>query len=96
MPKEKIFYLCQFYGCRKAGSFDVKVILKHEKTCDRNPATRACISCAHEIVYREDPSGRRSCRYVDNTCEFLNKAFKRNRNVTSFVKNCDYYEEDKK
>jgi hypothetical protein len=51
MPLKVAAYRCEF-GCGRRVTTDRADVLKHEQTCFRNPARRACKTCRFEE--RED------------------------------------------
>jgi len=46
MPRKVTAYACQ-YRCGHGFRSKKKAIEAHEKTCLRNPARRACVTCQH-------------------------------------------------
>jgi len=47
MPKEVKAYSCSF-GCGRRVQMNRKAVEKHEETCAKNPARRACKICKHK------------------------------------------------
>lgn len=54
MPREVTAYLCA-YRCGGRACLKAKTVAAHEARCTKNPARRACKTCAHNTVERADP-----------------------------------------
>jgi hypothetical protein len=55
MPREVVAYCCEF-KCGRHATLNRKAVLSHEKTCAKNPARRACKTCAHQKVIKGEPA----------------------------------------
>lgn len=106
MPREVKRYLCDF-RCHTPAKSKREAMEAHEAICLKNPAVKACTTCAHEIYYKdgEDHSELPGCppeEWIVRSCKKLTEeAFDTLREIQGIgdsfiyippIKNCPYWE----
>jgi len=75
MPVEVIKYKCQ-HRCGFKAVSDKRVAARHEMMCWKNPATKSCTTCKHEVYYmdgvdHDELPGSPSEKWMVRACNLL-------------------------